>query len=307
MFYFRNLDLDKTKTNQKNENENIDMNKKIIKNKKLLNIYPNSDNENSKRKSIKKKLKNIDNNIEYYESESGNFHRIFSRKIYEEDFNKSKLNNSNEVNFINFNINQTKNKLIHLEKILKNKNNRSNSSKRKNQNNKNLKINLNQLFSNSIPSKENIIDKQLIKDKQSNNIEISYKILNSIDISMIIYDGEIYKIQKNKTNIFQLINRYFQITKNSFKYFSNVYSSQVYNNKPLLQFDIRQISNIEILNIDSLELNEKYSDYFCFIIKLINNDDIFAFATTNKENGENIIKILNLLRKYYKDKGNFKI
>ena len=70
---------------------------------------------------------------------------------------------------------------------------------------------------------------------------------------MIIYDGEIYKIQKNKTNIFQLINRYFQITKNSFKYFSNVYSSQVYNNKPLLQFDIRQISNIEILNIDSLE------------------------------------------------------
>jgi hypothetical protein len=124
---------------------------------------------------------------------------------------------------------------------------------------------------------------------------------------MIIYDGEIYKIQKNKTNIFQLINRYFQITKNSFKYFSNVYSSQVYNNKPLLQFDIRQISNIEILNIDSLELNEKYSDYFCFIIKLINNDDIFAFATTNKENGENIIKILNLLRKYYKDKGNFKI
>ena len=117
MFYFRNLDLDKTKTNQKNENENIDMNKKIIKNKKLLNIYPNSDNENSKRKSIKKKLKNIDNNIEYYESESGNFHRIFSRKIYEEDFNKSKLNNSNQVNFTNFNINQTKNKLIHLENI----------------------------------------------------------------------------------------------------------------------------------------------------------------------------------------------
>ena len=102
-----------------------------------------------------------------------------------------------------------------------------------------------------------------------------------------------------------MINRYFQITKNSFKYFSNVYSSQVYNNKPLLQFDIRQISNIEIIDITSLELNEKYSDYFCFVIYLTNKNDTFAFATINKEYGENIIKILNLLRNYYKDKGNY--
>ena len=297
------MDLDKIKINQNNEDEIIDMNNKIIKNKKLLNIYPNSDNENLKQKTIKKNLNNIDNNVEYYETKSGHFHKVLSKKIYEEDFNEKIKNNINEVNFENFNINQTKNKLIKLENILKNKNNRSNSSKRKN---KNKKIILNNLLSNQIISKDNHIDKLIIsKDKNTNNIEISYKILNSIDTSIIIYDGEIYKIQKNKINVFKLISRYFQITKNSFKYFSNAYSSQVYNDKPLLQFDIRQISNIEIIDITSLELKEKYSNFFCFIINLTNKNDIFAFATINKEYGENIIKILNLLRNYYKNKGSY--
>ncbi len=297
------MDLDKIKINQNNEDEIIYMNNKIIKNKKLLNIYPNSDNENLKQKTIKKNLNNIDNNVEYYETKSGHFHKVLSKKIYEEDFNEKIKNNINEVNFENFNINQTKNKLIKLENILKNKNNRSNSSKRKN---KNKKIILNNLLSNQIISKDNHIDKLIIsKDKNTNNIEISYKILNSIDTSIIIYDGEIYKIQKNKINVFKLISRYFQITKNSFKYFSNAYSSQVYNDKPLLQFDIRQISNIEIIDITSLELKEKYSNFFCFIINLTNKNDIFAFATINKEYGENIIKILNLLRNYYKNKGSY--
>ena len=295
--------MDKIKINQNNEDEIIYMNNKIIKNKKLLNIYPNSDNENLKQKTIKKNLNNIDNNVEYYETKSGHFHKVLSKKIYEEDFNEKIKNNINEVNFENFNINQTKNKLIKLENILKNKNNRSNSSKRKN---KNKKIILNNLLSNQIISKDNHIDKLIIsKDKNTNNIEISYKILNSIDTSIIIYDGEIYKIQKNKINVFKLISRYFQITKNSFKYFSNAYSSQVYNDKPLLQFDIRQISNIEIIDITSLELKEKYSNYFCFIINLTNKNDIFVFATINKEYGENIIKILNLLRNYYKNKGSY--
>ena len=292
--------MDKIKINQNNEDEIIYMNNKIIKNKKLLNIYPNSDNENLKQKTIKKNLNNIDNNVEYYETKSGHFHKVLSKKIYEEDFNEKIKNN---VNFENFNINQTKNKLIKLENILKNKNNRSNSSKRKN---KNKKIILNNLLSNQNISKDNHIDKLIIsKDKNTNNIEISYKILNSIDTSIIIYDGEIYKIQKNKINVFKLISRYFQITKNSFKYFSNAYSSQVYNDKPLLQFDIRQISNIEIIDITSLELKEKYSNYFCFIINLTNKNDIFVFATINKEYGENIIKILNLLRNYYKNKGSY--
>ena len=295
--------MEKIKINQNNEDEIIYMNNKIIKNKKLLNIYPNSDNENLKQKTIKKNLNNIDNNVEYYETKSGHFHKVLSKKIYEEDFNEKIKNNINEVNFENFNINQTKNKLIKLENILKNKNNRSNSSKRKN---KNIIINLNNLLSNQIISKDNHIDKLIIsKDKNINNIEISYKILNSIDTSIIIYDGEIYKIQKNKINVFKLISRYFQITKNSFKYFSNAYSSQVYNDKPLLQFDIRQISNIEIIDITSLELNEKYSDYFCFVIYLTNKNDTFAFATKNKEYGENIIQILNLLRNYYKNKGSY--
>ena len=295
--------MDKIKINQNNEDEIIYMNNKIIKNKKLLNIYPNSDNENLKQKTIKKNLNNIDNNVEYYETKSGHFHKVLSKKIYEEDFNEKIKNNINEVNFENFNINQTKNKLIKLENILKNKNNRSNSSKRKN---KNKKIILNNLLSNQIISKDNHIDKLIIsKDKNTNNIEISYKILNSIDTSIIIYDGEIYKIQKNKINVFKLISRYFQITKNSFKYFSNAYSSQVYNDKPLLQFDIRQISNIEIIDITSLELKEKYSNYFCFIINLTNKNDIFGFATINKEYGENIIQILNLLRNYYKNKGSY--
>ena len=73
------MDLDKIKINQNNEDEIIYMNNKIIKNKKLLNIYPNSDNENLKQKTIKKNLNNIDNNVEYYETKSGHFHKVLSK------------------------------------------------------------------------------------------------------------------------------------------------------------------------------------------------------------------------------------
>jgi hypothetical protein len=125
-------------------------------------------------------------------------------------------------------------------------------------------------------------------------------ILNSINTDYIIYDGLIYKVQRTKINGFKLIEKYFQLTKNQFKYFNSIYSSQVYNNLPLVQFDIRNIINIEITDKDYLLnfINIENSSHFVFTI-ILKDNEYFIFSTENDEIGNNIITIINLLIKYY--------
>ena len=162
------------------------------------------------------------------------------------------------------------------------------------------------MVSVSIPKSSTQIDKNILSNS-SEKIILSYKLLNEIDNSCILYDGEVLKIQKNKTG-YKIVSRYFQITKNGFKYYNSMYSSQVYNNKPLVQFDIRHISNIEISSDNILKF--KYEKIkFAFTIYLDNNKDFFEFGTDNPEYGSNIIKALTLIINYHDDmssKSNFR-
>ena len=283
IYFFRNLDLDSIKNSNKEKES-------LLKNKKTEN-----------NKDEKKKLENIDNNIKYYETKKGNFHKVESSSFkYSINNNNNSNESSSNIDYENFNINKTKNKLIQLENLIKSKNKnkikipyqkknfRSLSSERNKKNTKIKKLNdLNPKTNKNLLFKEN-------------DILISYNILNQINFEYIIYDGEIYKIQKNKNNSFKLFSKYFQITKNTFRYYNNVYSPQVYNDKPILQFDIRAILNIKIINNKFLDLKEEYLNYLVFII-FLNNNERLLFATSNKKSGENIINILKLLKKYLKD------
>jgi len=225
---------------------------------------PKSNNKKIINKNILKKLViNNNENSKMKLKKSSSFTDKKNIKIYNKKLNNYDYNNNLE----NFNI-QTDNSCI------------------------NIPINY----------KYSKINKNLIYNDENKNkyIKLSYIILNSISIDYIIYDGIIYKVQRTNINGFKLIEKYFQLTKNYFKYFNSIYSSQVYNNLPLVQFDIRNIINIEVTNkLDLLNLiNIDNSSNFIFTI-ILNNNDYFIFSAENDESGNNLITIINLIRKYY--------
>jgi hypothetical protein len=140
----------------------------------------------------------------------------------------------------------------------------------------------------------------LINYSTNNIFILNYNNLNKFNDKSILYDGNIYKVINGFDGSKKLILRYFQITKNCFRYYNNIYSVLIYNERPLVQFDIRHIQEINIINCDSLNTEESKIE-FVFSINLINNSDFFLFATDDKEFGISIVNVLNLLKKYYED------
>ena len=147
------------------------------------------------------------------------------------------------------------------------------------------------------------INKTLLNNSVNNIFILNYNLLSKISNNSILYDGNIYKITNTKKGESKLIMRYFQITKLYFRYFNNVQSLLLPNNKPLDFFEIKKIKNIEIIDINLLKNKNKneYKIKFAFVVNLIENINFFIFATNDKEFGFNIINILNLIKKYFDD------
>jgi hypothetical protein len=127
-----------------------------------------------------------------------------------------------------------------------------------------------------------------------------------LSTSQIIYDGFIYKVVESKENGYKLIERYFQLLKNCFRYYNNLENAVANKDKPLVQFDIRHIKEISIINNNNdifkkYKIKEKQIE-FVFCIFLYQNDDFFVFACNNKEIGNSIFTIINLLKNYYAKK-----
>ena len=102
-----------------------------------------------------------------------------------------------------------------------------------------------------------------------------------------------------------LYKRYFQITKNCFKYYKNIFEFKNKEN-PLLQFDIRRISHLNVINTNNniiLNDNNVFLNNnnlkFIFQIYLNNIKCIFLFGDEIEENEKNICNILNYTQKYY--------
>ena len=157
-----------------------------------------------------------------------------------------------------------------------------------------------------LPSLEgSLINNSLTESCINNKIILNYNKLNHFNTSIILYDGNLYKVLDRKNNGFKVSKRYFQITKNCFKYFKDMESAK--NDKlkqPLVQFDIRHIKDLQIVDhnfLKDIKIEGKDIE-FVFCIYLYQNDDFFVFATDNENYGNSIFDVLNLLKNYYEDK-----
>ena len=151
--------------------------------------------------------------------------------------------------------------------------------------------------------KESVVNNKIygISDSNKNKVVLNYNKLNNYNISVILYDGILYKVNDKKNNGFKLSLRYFQITKNCFRYYNTFEKRE---EKPLVQFDIRHIKDLQIIENDFLNEykidNKDIEMVFC--VYLYQNDDFFVFAVNNENFGKNVFDILNLLKNYFEDK-----
>ena len=104
----------------------------------------------------------------------------------------------------------------------------------------------------SINKKESLMDKELIDSNINNKIIINFSKLENISSSQILFDGVIYKVVENSMNNsekkFKIMETYFQLKKNCFRYFNNIQLARYNSDKPLVQFDIRHIKDLKVIN-----------------------------------------------------------
>ena len=112
------------------------------------------------------------------------------------------------------------------------------------------------------------------------------------------------KINQTK-NGYKKVIRYFQITKTELKYYNSIFSSSVYNDKPLFRTLISNIDKI-IISTDNM-LKFKFNDikfaFQLFLKKVINsstnsywNDDVCEFGCEDPQLGVSFIKVIMLIQ-----------
>ena len=135
----------------------------------------------------------------------------------------------------------------------------------------------------NIPHSETRINKEyLLNDKE---IKITFdKIiyLNHLNINStnkVIYDGQLEKVNFNKYG-YKLVLRYFQITKDEFKYFNSIFSSSVWYNKPLFVIPIKNIHKIDFSK-DSQNIILKNSNIKIVIDIIVVSDNCKLYILLN--------------------------
>jgi hypothetical protein len=149
-----------------------------------------------------------------------------------------------------------------------------------------------------------LVDKSIISSEINEKIILTYNKLNNFNIQMILYDGNLFKIIKKKDIGFKASKRYFQVSKNCFRYYTSITEAKTESDKPMVQFDIRYINELHIIEhsfLKSVKIDGK-DIKFVFFIRLNQNDDFFVFAVDNEDYGNSVFSILTLLKNFYEDK-----
>ena len=269
-----NNDILSERHNKSSCNKKVNMKSNLDKKEnKKLNPFFNYNNFNNKNGNLKKKSKNKSTNLQKSKKglpNSRSYNNIY--KSIKKDKNKFNNTNSNINNFV-----------LPIE-----------------QNNDMIEVYLPKTQKPTLICEE-------IANQIGNKYIFSYEKLDMFDTEQILYDGIIYKVINNIENgetEYKFLERYFQITKNCFKYYNNINEASKQQEKPLVQFDIRHIKAIEIIENNFLEgfkINENKNINILFCIYIKSNNDFFVFAHYNKYVGNNIINILQLLIRYYED------
>jgi len=150
-----------------------------------------------------------------------------------------------------------------------------------------------------IPFKGTQINHKLLNSSVNDIFNLNYNMLSKLSDKAILYDGNIYKVINSKKDESNFVLRYFQITKKTFKLYNNIHSLLMTNEKPLEEFNIKYIRDIEIIDIKLLiKEKEETKIKFVFVINMVENINFYIFALSDIEVGNNIIQILNFIKKY---------
>ena len=296
-----------------------DKNKKKLDEKKV-NIISLQNTFNKKLSKSLLKSKNNKKNKHSFKKKKDSKNDISNSSINKFPIKHSYLNSSSEINISEINVKTNKinknQRLLNyiLKNTINNENNEFNNiNDYQNNNEKNNNLDQILIYENrdtveidisDININEYLINKEFLNTNINNIIFLNYDKLDSLNTSEILYDGIIYKVVDGKNNGFKITERYFQLLKNCFKYYNNIENSKINSDKPLLQFDIRHIKNLNIINNDifkQYKLKGKNIE-FSFSIFLYQNEDFFVFVVNNEKIGKTIFNILNLLKKYYDNK-----
>ena len=208
-------------------------------------------------------------------------------------------NNFNKNNYSNKKNRKNKTYIKKVKPVIFNSrscNNIFNNEKRLNYSNNDINMNHINLLSHeyrdlvevNMPKleEETLININIINNLIGNKYFYSYKKIDNYMNDTILYDGILYKVidnidNDNKNNKYQLLERYFQITKNCFKYYNHIKDAIHEKDKPLVQFDIRYIEKIEIIEnnfLKNYKINEEKDIKIIFCIYINQNNDFFIFA-----------------------------
>ena len=107
------------------------------------------------------------------------------------------------------------------------------------------------------------------------------------------------KINLSK-NGYKKVVRYFQVTKSEFKYYNSIFSSSVWNDKPLFRINIKNVDKITISDDDIVKM--KFNDVkFLFKMQIKEQEEenftILEFGCEDPQIGISLIKIFMLMKK----------
>jgi len=145
-------------------------------------------------------------------------------------------------------------------------------------------------------------------------LEITEKKLEALEDNAIIYDGILNKINYINGNQ-KLVPRYCQATKKEFKYFKSMYSSTVWQDKPLFRVPFEDLEHVIIVKDESVKHKNpdikfifqisvkldseifKYSKEHKIDLEFVKNtcQNVLEFATDNIETGFAFFKILHFM------------
>ncbi len=175
--------------------------------------------------------------------------------------------------------------------------------------------------------KETNIDPTFLQN-ESKIVINEKKILGLSDSNFVInLDAVIYDLEVFKMTIFNGDNRYAQkycqITKKEFKYFSSIYSSTVWQDRPLLRLPIIDIEKARLKynqhhKIKGLVIGSTMTDLQIYIPHLPSAEDkhdlilvknkkngkmykLFSFSIVDEESAQSLYKIINYLSSIFKD------
>jgi hypothetical protein len=248
-----------------NNSHKLETNKYFKRNDELFNKYFSNENTLTKKYHLSK-LSHENKNQHYFDSLKKAKDNNLDLNIFNLKFQRRHYSNNDANNFKINDIEKDNNKIILKLKIL---------------------------------FKGTQISHSLLNNAVNDVFILNYNMLSKLSNKAILYDGNIYKVTNSKNGESKFILKYFQITKKIFSYYNNVQSLLNINSKPLEQFEIKYIKNIEIIDLNLLKKKNDNKIKFSFVINLVENINFFIFATDNVDLGMNIINILNLIKKFF--------